>query len=115
MSQLTALQLMRAHQLLYYVYATPVWSDAAYDLFCVRHGLPGGGGSDSLRDYSEEERALAAAQKVRATDPLTLIDAPSVEEVEARLAEMDDLHDDYALLTQQVYALKHGRLPWEPV
>lgn len=55
----TALQLMRAHQWLYYVANRPVISDYAYDLYCREHGMDGGGGSDLDSDYTDEDRELA--------------------------------------------------------
>lgn len=67
-------QLVRAHQWLYYVgvYQTPmmqpVWTDQAYDRYCVRHGIDGGG-SDSDRDYTDEDRALARAEHRSPSDP----------------------------------------------
>ncbi len=51
---------MLAHQYLYYVLSSPVWSDRKYDLFCETHGLEGNGGSDLARDYSPEVVSLAA-------------------------------------------------------
>lgn len=50
---------MRAHQFLYYVRCRPVISDFAYDMFCKKHGLDGGGGSDRASDYTPEEIAHA--------------------------------------------------------
>lgn len=48
-----------AHQYLYYVLSDPVWSDYKYDMYCRRHGIDGGGGSDRAKDYSLEVRKLA--------------------------------------------------------
>ncbi len=42
------------HQYLYYVAASPVWSDYQYDMFCDKHGVEGGGGSDRECDYPED-------------------------------------------------------------
>jgi hypothetical protein len=56
-----ARQLVRAHQYLYYVLCKTVWSDFEYDRFCKAHGIEGGGGSDSARDYTAEEIALATS------------------------------------------------------
>lgn len=53
-------ELMQAHQFLYYVQATPVWSDVAYDRFCKAHGLEGSGGSDMADSYPHKVRSLAA-------------------------------------------------------
>ncbi len=41
-----------AHQYLYYVLSTPVWSDYDYDHYCKANGIEGGGGSDRAQDYS---------------------------------------------------------------
>ena len=51
--------IMRAHQYLYYVRGCPIISDYEYDMFCKRHGLEGGGGSDCASDYTEEEISCA--------------------------------------------------------
>jgi hypothetical protein len=51
--------IMKAHQYLYYVKATPVWSDQRYDEYCKHHGLSGGGGSDLAESYPREIKAMA--------------------------------------------------------
>lgn len=52
-------QLVKAHQYLYYVLCRPVLSDYEYDMYCRKHGIPGGGGSDFAGDYSTETVQLA--------------------------------------------------------
>ncbi len=52
-------RMIKAHQYLYYVLATPVWSDLKYDSFCKEHGIEGGGGSDMASSYSPETVKLA--------------------------------------------------------
>jgi len=42
------------HQYLYYVLAKPIWSDYEYDLFCHKHSIDGGGGSDRASDYPQD-------------------------------------------------------------
>jgi hypothetical protein len=58
-----AQKIVRAHQYLYYVLCSPVWSDYEYDRFCKRHGIEGGGGSDRSCDYAPEEIALAESMR----------------------------------------------------
>lgn len=53
---------VKVHQYLYYVLATPLWSDYQYDRFCHEHGIPGGGGSDRASDYSAD--VIAAAKQL---------------------------------------------------
>ncbi len=59
MNALTAEEVMRAHQYLYYVKNSPVWSDYQYDMYCREKGLDGGGGSDRAQDYTETVKRLA--------------------------------------------------------
>lgn len=47
----TPWEFVKAHQYLYYVKTSPIWTDFTYDLYCKEHGLFGGGGSDSAADY----------------------------------------------------------------
>ncbi len=54
--------IVAAHQYLYYVVATPVWSDHTYDAYCRMHHIEGGGGSDRARDY--EPRVIALAKEL---------------------------------------------------
>jgi hypothetical protein len=56
-----AAQIMKAHQYLYYVAGTPVWSDYEYDKFCRDMKLDGKGGSDLESSYTDEDRILAKA------------------------------------------------------
>lgn len=55
----TPAQLVKAHQYLYYVLCTPVFSDWDYDMFCQKHGIEGGGGSDLECSYTDAEKDLA--------------------------------------------------------
>lgn len=52
-------QIVRAHQYLYYVLCEPVISDYEYDMFCQKHGIEGGGGSDIADSYTDFEKDLA--------------------------------------------------------
>lgn len=55
---------MKVHQYLYYVLARPIISDYEYDLFCKKHGLEGGGGSDNPLHYPRDIR-LAAEKAIQ--------------------------------------------------
>ncbi len=48
-----------AHQYLYYVSSSPIWSDHEYDQFCKRHGIDGSGGSDLEDQYPKHVKAIA--------------------------------------------------------
>lgn len=50
-SSVTAADVMRAHQYLYYVECRPLWTDREYDMFCCKHRLDGKGGSDNPDHY----------------------------------------------------------------
>ena len=50
---------IKAHQYLYYVLSTHVWSDRDYDRWCDANDLQGGGGSDCADHYSTEVKELA--------------------------------------------------------
>lgn len=52
-------QIVQAHQYLYYVLVNPVWSDYEYDMYCAKHGINGGGGSDLASSYPMAIRAIA--------------------------------------------------------
>jgi NAD-dependent DNA ligase len=52
-------QVVKAHQYLYYIGPSPIWSDYEYDQYCSLHCIDGKGGSDCERDYSSEEKKLA--------------------------------------------------------
>ena len=52
-------QIVQAHQYLYYVLGTPILSDYSYDMYCSKHGIYGGGGSDRASDYPAAIRAIA--------------------------------------------------------
>ena len=52
-------QIVQAHQYLYYVLGTPILSDYSYDMYCSKHGIYGGGGSDRAADYHPSIRVLA--------------------------------------------------------
>lgn len=54
------IQMMQAHQFLYYVGPHPIWSDFDYDRFCQLHSLDGNGGSDRASDYSLDVKRLAS-------------------------------------------------------
>jgi hypothetical protein len=45
------MDIVRAHQYLYYVKGIPIWNDIEYDTFCKVHNVPGQGGSDLAEDY----------------------------------------------------------------
>ncbi len=51
--------IVAAHQYLYYVVSTPIWSDRAYDAYCRANGIAGGGGSDLGSSYPPHVKALA--------------------------------------------------------
>ena len=51
--------IVAAHQYLYYVLATPVWSDYEYDMFCRDNNIDSKGGSDLESSYTEEQKQLA--------------------------------------------------------
>ena len=53
------LNMIQAHQYLYYVKGTPIISDYNYDQLCKKHDVFGGGGSDRAEDYSKEIQELA--------------------------------------------------------
>lgn len=52
-------QMVLAHQYLYYILTTPIWSDYEYDNYCKKHYIYGGGGSDLKSSYSSAIIALA--------------------------------------------------------
>lgn len=56
---MTAADIVKAHQYLYYVRTQPIWSDYDYDRFCAAHGIEGGGGSDRECDYDPKIVELA--------------------------------------------------------
>lgn len=51
--------IVAAHQYLYYVLATQVWSDYEYDKFCRDNGIDSKGVSDLESSYTEEQKQLA--------------------------------------------------------
>jgi hypothetical protein len=59
----TAIEIMQAHQFLYYVRCSPILSDYEYDQFCKSNRLNGDGGSDLASDYSPRIVALAEQLK----------------------------------------------------
>lgn len=54
-----ARHVVKALQYAYYILNDSPWSDYDYDMFCSRHGIPGGGGSDLATDYNVHDRSLA--------------------------------------------------------
>jgi len=59
LENVTPQHVVKAHQYLYYVLGTAVWSDYDYDKYCRKYGIEGGGGSDCAEHYSEDEKKLA--------------------------------------------------------
>lgn len=59
MGKNSLVDIMRAHQFLYYVLSCPIWTDYEYDQFCSRNNLNGSGGSDLTSDYEPKIIALA--------------------------------------------------------
>lgn len=56
---MTPSDVMKVHQYLYYVLHKPLWTDQAYDTYCLDHNLQGIGGSDLPSDYSLPIREYA--------------------------------------------------------
>lgn len=55
----SAKNIMLAHQYLYYVSITPIWTDYEYDIFCKKNNFHGGGGSDCESSYSTLIKGIA--------------------------------------------------------
>lgn len=70
----SAKDLMLAHQFLYYVRHAPVISDREYDEFCKSNGLDGGGGSDLASSYPTHVIALAERLTKNPLDQLHICD-----------------------------------------
>ena len=56
-------EIIIAHQYLYYIEATPIWSDRDYDFFCNDRNIEGGGGSDLASSYPKYIVELAHKMK----------------------------------------------------
>jgi len=59
MKNYTPEEIMKAHQICYYVASSPIWGDFEYDRFCELNGLNGNGGSDVLAHYDARVIVLA--------------------------------------------------------